>query len=110
MLPENVTLDGLNLLPLLFDARPLPARPFFFYRGDRLFACRVGEWKVHFKTQDGNGQPNAEAHDPPLLFHLGRDPSEKRNVAAENGDVLSQITEAVKTHKAGAIVGVPQLQ
>ena len=109
-LPENVTLDGLNLIPLLFEAKPLPVRPFFFYRGDQLFACRLGEWKAHFKTQDGYGQSKAEAHDPPLLFHLGRDPSEKRNVAANNGDVLLQITEAVKTHKAGAVLGVPQLQ
>jgi arylsulfatase A len=108
--PENVTLDGFNLLPLLFESKPLPARPFVFYRGEQIFACRLGEWKAHFKTQNGYGQSKAEAHDPPLLFHLGRDPSERRSVAAEHADVIAQIAEAVKAHKAGIVPGVPQLQ
>jgi arylsulfatase A-like enzyme len=108
--PKDVTLDGTDLAPLLFESKPLPARPYFYYRGDQLFACRVGEWKAHFKTQTGYGQPKAEAHEPPLLFHLGRDPSEKRNIAAEHADVLAQIQEAVKQHQAGVVPGEPQLK
>jgi arylsulfatase A len=109
-LPENVTLDGIDLAPLLFEARSLPERPFFYYRGDQLFACRLGQWKAHFKTQNGYGQPKADAHDPPLLFHLGRDPSEKRNVAAAHADVLATITEAVTSHQTSVVPGPPQLQ
>jgi arylsulfatase A-like enzyme len=108
--PKNVTLDGTDLSPLLFESKQLPARPYFYYRGDQLFACRLSEWKAHFKTQTGYGQPKAEAHEPPLLFHLGRDPSEKRNVAAEHADVLAQIQEAVKQHQAGVLPGEPQLK
>jgi arylsulfatase A-like enzyme len=109
-LPKGVTLDGTDLAPLLFESKPLPERPFFYYRGDQLFACRLGEWKAHFQTQNGYGQPKAEQHDPPLLFHLGRDASEKRNVAARHPDVLARIAEAVNTHKAAVVPGVPQLQ
>ncbi|MBE2282874.1 MAG: sulfatase [Prosthecobacter sp.] len=109
-LPKGVTLDGTDLAPLLFDSKPLPARPFFYYRGDQLFACRVGEWKAHFKTQTGYGQPKADAHEPPLLFHLGRDPSEKRDVAAEHPEVIAEIHEAVKQHQATVVPGVPQLK
>jgi hypothetical protein len=47
---------------------------------------------------------------PPLLFHLGRDASEKRDVAAQHPDVLARITEAVNTHEAGVVPGTPQLQ
>ena len=101
-LPGGVTLDGIDLAPLLFESKPLPQRPFFYYRGDQLFACRLGEWKAHFKTQTGYGQPQPEVHEPPLLFHLGRDPSEKRNVAAGHPEVIAQIQEAVKTHQAGS--------
>lgn len=109
-LPASVTLDGANLAPLLFENKELPARPYFYYRGDQLFACRLGEWKAHFKTQTGYGAPQPEAHDPPLLFHLGRDPSEKRNVASENPAVLAEIQEAVKTHQASVVPGEPQLK
>jgi arylsulfatase A-like enzyme len=108
-LPKGVTLDGADLAPLLFASKPLPERPFFFYRGDQLFACRLGEWKAHFQTQSGYGQPKPEPHDPPLLFHLGRDASEKRDVAAQHADVLARINEAVTAHKTGVVPGAPQL-
>ena len=108
-LPKGVTLDGTDLTPLLFGSKPLPERPFFYYRGDQLFACRLGEWKAHFQTQNGYGQPKPEPHDPPLLFHLGRDASERRDVAAQHADVLARINEAVTAHKAGVLPGAPQL-
>jgi len=109
-LPDGVTLDGTDLGPLLFEGKPLPKRPFYYYRGDQLFAARLGQWKAHFKTQTGYGQPKAEVHEPPLLFHLGRDPSEKRNVAAGQPEVIAEIQEAVKTHQAGVVPGEPQLK
>jgi arylsulfatase A-like enzyme len=108
--PDGVTLDGADLSPLLFESQALPPRPFFYYRGDQLFACRLGPWKAHFLTQTGYGQPQPEQHDPPLLFHLGRDPSEKRNVAASHSDVLTQIQEVVQAHRQGVVPGAPQLQ
>ena len=108
--PADVTLDGRDLSPLLFEQQPLPKRPFFYYRGDQIFACRLGEWKAHFKTQTGYGQPKPELHEPPLLYHLGVDPSEKRNFAADHPDVLARIAEAVKAHQAGVVPGAPQLQ
>ncbi|MBC7815593.1 MAG: sulfatase [Planctomycetaceae bacterium] len=110
LLPKDVTIDGRDLSPLLLKGEPLAAAPFFYYRGDKLAACRLGEWKAHFFTQTGYGQPQPEQHDPPLLFHLGRDPSEKRNVAAEHPDVIAHIQVAVKTHTASVVPGEPQLQ
>lgn len=106
--PAGVVYDGTNLGSLLFKSESLPRRPFFYYRGDQLFACRLGEWKAHFKTQTGYGQPKPEAHEPPLLFNLALDPSEKRDVAARHPDVLVQIEEAVKAHQAGVVPGAPQ--
>jgi arylsulfatase A-like enzyme len=97
--PE-VTVDGVDLSPLLFESKPLPQRPFFYYRGDQLFACRLGEWKAHFKTQTGYGQPKADAHEPPLLFHLGHDPSEKR-------DVRRMSSSSSPMTRAGAITATP---
>ena len=106
----DVPVDGMDISPLLYESKALPQRPFFYYRGDKLFACRLGEWKAHFSTQTGYGQPKADAHEPPLLFHLGLDPSEKRDVAKEHPEVIAQIEEAVKTHQAELVPGKPQLQ
>ncbi len=109
-LPKDVVFDGVDLAPLLFESRPLQEGPFFYYRGDQLFACRLGEWKAHFQTQTGYGGSKPERHEPELLFHLGRDPSEKRNVAAAHPEVLARIQEAVKAHQSQVIPGPPQLQ
>lgn len=109
-LADKVVIDGVDLAPLLFETQPLPERPYFYYRGDQLFACRLGEWKAHFKTQTGYGGAKAEEHDPPQLFHLGRDPSEKRNVAAAHTEVIARIQQAVKQHQSSVVPGKPQLQ
>ena len=107
--PVDRPIDGIDLSPLLFARQSLPERPFFYYNRDQLFACRLGEWKAHFFTQAGYHDPRPEAHDPPLLFNLARDPSEKRDVAAEHPDVMARIAAAVAAHRANLVPGKPQL-
>ncbi|MEX2138556.1 MAG: sulfatase [Pirellulales bacterium] len=108
--PADVALDGHDLAPLLLEGKSLPPRPFYFYRGDQLVACRIGDWKLHFRTQTGYGQPKPDVHDPPLLFHLPHDPSERFNVAAEHPQVLAEIRDAVEKHQAAVVPGKPQLK
>jgi len=109
-IPKGIALDGSNLAPLLFESKTLPQRAFFYYRGDEVFACRLGEWKAHFKTQAAYGQAKPDLHEPPLLFHLGRDPSEKRDVAAAHPDVIARMQAAMKSHHAAIIPCKPQLE
>jgi hypothetical protein len=52
-------------------------------------------------TQTGYGQPQPEKHDPPLLFNLDVDPSERFNVADKHPDVLANIQSLVQKHRAG---------
>jgi arylsulfatase A len=108
--PRDLTLDGLDLSPLLDEGTSLPPRPFFYYRGDQLFACRLGPWKAHFATQGGYTEPRRTTHEPPLLFHLSRDPAERFNVASENAEPLQAILAAVKTHSEKITRGAPQLK
>ena len=61
-------------------------------------------------TQTGYGQPQEEVHDPPLLFDLGVDPGESRNVAAEQTEVLTEIHAAVMNHREKLIPAESQLQ
>ena len=107
--PSDRQIDGTDIAPLLFEGKSLPERPFFYYRSDKLAACRLGQWKAHFFTQTGYGPAQPELHDPPVLYHLGLDPSEKRNVAAEHPDVIEKIRAAVQAHQADLKPGTPQL-
>ena len=108
--PADVTLDGRDISPFLFEQKTLTAYPFFYYRGDQIFACRLADWKAHFRTQTGYGQAKLDVHDPPLLFNLRRDPSERFNVAAQHPQVIAQIQQAVKAHRAAVVPGAPQLK
>ena len=107
--PSDRQIDGIDIASLLFERKTLPERPFFYYRGEKLAACRIGEWKAHFFTQSGYGPSQPETHEPPALFHLGTDPSEKRNVAAQYPDIIEKIRAAVKAHQADLKPGTPQL-
>ena len=100
-LPQDVVYDGMDLSPLLFDGESMPERPFFYYRGPELYACRLGEWKAHFITQYGWGLPgDYEEHDPPKLFNLYHDPSERFNRADQNLEIIVEIEKAVNAHRA----------
>ena len=51
-----------------------------------------------------------EEHDPPLLYNLEVDPSEKYNVAESNPDVIEQIKALVKIHNLNLVKGEDQLK
>ena len=99
-LPNDRVIDGRNLEPVLRGTGNRAGDVFFFYRGQQLMAVRKGPWKAHWMTRAGYRQPRAERHDPPLLFHLEHDPSEKFNVAAKHPDVIAELQRVKARHQA----------
>ncbi len=101
-LPDDRIIDGRNLLPILSDGSQTKIRDtYFYYRGTTLYAVRKGPWKAHFVTEWAYTSDNRRTvHDPPLLFHLDRDPSEKYNVAEAHPDVVADIIEIAEQHSA----------
>lgn len=108
-LPAERVIDGVDVSKLLLEGAALPERPFFYYRGLELFACRLGDFKAHFRTQAGYGQPQPELHEPPLLFNLAHDPSERFNIAAQHPEVVARIQAAVTEHRAKMVPGKNQI-
>ena len=98
--PQDRPIDGLDISPLLFGTGTVEREAFFYYRGDKLYAARVGPWKAHYITRAAYGAGKPEPHDPPLLFHLARDPGERFDLAGENPDVVAKIAAAVERHQA----------
>jgi arylsulfatase A-like enzyme len=99
-LPTERTLDSRDLRPLLLGTGGSSRKAFFYYRGTKLMAARVGPWKAHFMTQDGYGQPAPEMHDPPLLFNLEIDPAEQFDMSGKHVEVIAEIRQAVAQHVA----------
>ena len=107
--PADRVIDGLDLSPALLGTGPSPRQTMFFYHGTKLYAVRYGQFKAHFVTRSGYGNEKPQEHDPPLLFHLGHDPGEKFNVAADHPQVVAEIRKLADTHRAELKPGEPQL-
>jgi arylsulfatase A-like enzyme len=97
-------MDGVDLSPVLFGTRPSQRTMMIYYRGDELFAIRKGAFKAHFQTAPGYASGGAQAvfekHDPPLLFQLEHDPSERFDVAQDHPEVVADLRRAVEKHRA----------
>ena len=102
-LPASRPLDGTDLSPLLLQGQSVDRGLFCYYRGERLFAARLGDWKIHFITQGSYGDPKAVTHEQPLLFNLARDSAEAHEVSAQYPEVVRRLTEAVAEHRKGVV-------
>jgi arylsulfatase A-like enzyme len=88
--------DGADLSALLVKRAALPARTIFWdYEGQS--AARSGDWKFLTSYREGLGQPMQTV---PWLSNLASDPSESRNVASANPEVVARLTDAILTWRA----------
>lgn len=106
--PADRPLDGLDQSRLLLGAGPGQRQFVHYYYGDQLYAVRQGAFKAAFVTHDGYSPAPAEKHDPPLLFHLPSDPSEKFNVATNHPAIVADIQRAAAQHRRDVIPAPPQ--
>jgi len=81
------------------DSGKSPREEMVYYRGTKLMALRKGPWKAHFITKPAYGKGPFQEHDPPVLYHLGHDPSEKYDIAKDHPDVIKKLVEAAKKHQ-----------
>ncbi|XP_058042718.1 arylsulfatase D-like isoform X4 [Ahaetulla prasina] len=133
--PQDRVIDGRNLMPLLQGLVQHSEHEFMFhYCGIYLHAVRWYEkesgnvWKAHYVSPifqpersgacyaskycpcSGEGVTH---HDPPLLFHLSRDPSEAKPLSADSEPqfytILERINKAVEEHRKTLTTVPPQL-
>lgn len=90
--PDDRTIDGRDLSPLLAD--PTAASPheaFLYYWMDDLEAVRVGRWKLHV-AKHGTGLTK--------LYDLEADPGETTDVVADHPDVVAALEVHVEAARA----------
>jgi arylsulfatase A len=108
-IPQDRLYDGVSLVPVLRGSGPSSRTDIFYYYGSELFALRRGPWKLHLKTiNPAAGEEKPKVYDPPLLYHLMRDPSERLNVAVQHSDVIQQLLKDIEKHRRDVKPGIPQ--
>ena len=81
-----------------------------YYRDTSVYALRKGRWKIHVMTRSAFGPDSLKKHDPPLLFDLGVDPSERFDVAKAHPEVVADLLKALADHEAGVTPAENQLE
>ena len=99
-LPQDVVLDGVDMLSLLTGTRESIRDAVYYYARHNLYAVRKGPWKAHFITRPSYTKEPPVAHEVPLLFNIENDPSEKWNVNAEHPDVIAEIIQLRDQHRS----------
>lgn len=91
--PDTLTLDGIDLSPLLFQSEKLPERTVVWrYRGQK--AVRKGPWKLMITESDT------------LLFDLEPDRDESNDLAPENPGKVRELLDEYRQWKADVVKGV----
>jgi arylsulfatase A-like enzyme len=123
-LPGDRAFDGYDISPLLIGKGKSEREVVYYYRGERVYAIRNGDYKAHFITQLEYGTRTAHfvtdpeieiesspvIQDPPLLYNLNVDPSEKYNIAGEYPEIIAEIKQILVDHKKGIEPVVNQLE
>ncbi len=108
-LPNDRPIDGVSLVPVLRGTGPVLRDHVYYYRDAELMAVRRGPWKLHLKTIDpASKQEEPVVHDPPLLFNLTVDPSERFDLAGQHPDVVKPLLEDIAAHRRDVKSGKPQ--
>ncbi|MFK7777340.1 MAG: sulfatase [Gimesia sp.] len=98
-IPSDRVVDGVDLTAVLMNTGKSPRDEMVYYRGTKLMALRKGPWKAHFITKPAYGKGAFQEHDPPVLYHLEHDPSEKYDVAKNYPEVIKSLLAAAEKHK-----------
>lgn len=88
--PKTRKIDGVNLLPFLTGKQSTAPHRQLFWRLGRRTALRVGDWKL-LRNPRGRSKSGWE------LYYIGKDISEKRNLAATNAAKLKELLREWKT-------------
>ncbi|MEL6894795.1 MAG: sulfatase, partial [Planctomycetota bacterium] len=94
-LPKDRVIDGVNLSETLLSNAPSARKEFVFYNGREVWAARQGSWKLHLETARPKGPMK---HDPPILFQVDVDPSEKYNINGHAPEAMEALPKLIEKH------------
>lgn len=83
--PDDRTIDGKDIWPVLIGDAESPHEQFFYHGGEALKAVRSGQWKLHWNK----GKPTQ-------LFDLDKDVGEETNLLKSEPEVVKRLTGYLK--------------
>jgi arylsulfatase len=111
-MPADRTYDGQDIAQELFQNGPGREPLFFYYRNspggpydreEQLQAVRKGRWKLHIAVSYRRQPPYPGEGDPPLLFDVQEDISERRNAAKRYPEIVRDLLGLIEQHRASFV-------
>lgn len=106
--PATNSMNGFiskDLSGVLLANRTSPRKRWFFPSGS--IAFRSGDYKIHTKTKIRSSNPDTRkrepmtTHNPPLLFDLSKDISERTNIASQHPQIVARLLAEMNAFKNG---------
>jgi len=107
-IPKDRAIDGQDIMPLLTGLRQETNEVIYYYNLDSLYAVRKGAWKAHFTSKYSYSKEPAITHNPPLLYNLENDPSEKFDLSKDHSDVVDDLRDEFIRHLKSVKKAPPQ--
>ena len=105
-MPKDREMDGQDLSTVLTGKSDGWERTLFYWSDLELRAVRKGPWKLHVRTNNQVDQPTgARDVNPPELYNLDNDPSEKHNLAAGKPEIVTELLGLLAGHKQQTRIG-----
>jgi len=108
--PKDRMIDGMDVMKVFEGEGPSPREVFFYYFNDKICAVRQGKWKLHYQSRHPKIDPKTKKRtpsfklfNPPELYNLDRDPSEKYVVTKEHPDVVKRLLALIRTFETSAL-------
>jgi arylsulfatase A len=104
-LPTTYRMDSKDMSDVLFNHGKSKRESYLFYSGARWnipFSYRSGDYKIHVQTNDMSRNPTNGSHvseikhNPPLLFNLKEDRSERINISEKESSIVNRLTREFK--------------
>lgn len=107
-MPSDRVYDGLDIKDMLFGEKEMAREIIYYYASDNLYAIRKGPWKAHFTTRPSYSREPPETHDPPLLYNLDIDPSEKYDVGEDHPEIIEDLKREYEKQISELIPAPPE--
>ena len=108
-LSEDRIYDSEDLSPVLLKRMAGPRKTFFYYGRfpDDIWAARVGAYKLQFRGRNSigseevgwRGYSEVMEFNPPKLYNLQTDISERFDIADRNPEIISAIRNVIHEHR-----------
>jgi uncharacterized sulfatase len=90
-LPDNLKVDGRNIMPMLTGEQDTPHDKLYIFADEQIAAIRTQHWKTVFLARYRGINRWLPDHDVRLLFDMDQDPFERYSQASHREDVWAQM-------------------